>query len=257
MRRALALCFAAGDNGGAAVLDPAKVAGKIVVCDRGVNARVDKSLAVQEAGGIGMVLINTSAELGQRRPALRADRFTCRIADPRCDQRRTRAAARRDGDDRASTLVFNAPAPITAAFSSRGPLAAGGGDLLKPDVMAPGQDILARSRRPATGVATSTCSAERRCRLRTSRASAALLKQKFPSWSPMAVKSALMTSGLPTSVDRHRTRTRRSSSARVQGTCGRTAPPIPGLVFDHGINDWLAFLCGTTTGVSPATCTAL
>ena len=44
-----------------AVLDPAKVAGKIVVCDRGVTARVNKSLAVQEAGGVGMILVNTSA----------------------------------------------------------------------------------------------------------------------------------------------------------------------------------------------------
>src|SRR6476659_7250820 len=42
-----------------------------------------------------------------------------------------------------STIVFNAPAPFTASFSSRGPLRAGGGDLLKPDVIAPGQDILA------------------------------------------------------------------------------------------------------------------
>jgi hypothetical protein len=56
----VALCYAAADNGGAPVLDPAKVAGKIVLCDRGVTARVNKSLAVYEAGGIGMVLVNTS-----------------------------------------------------------------------------------------------------------------------------------------------------------------------------------------------------
>ncbi len=43
-----------------AVLDPAIVAGKIVVCDRGVTARVNKSLAVHEAGGVGMILVNTS-----------------------------------------------------------------------------------------------------------------------------------------------------------------------------------------------------
>ena len=30
-------------------LDPAKVAGKIVICDRGTNARVEKSQAVAEA----------------------------------------------------------------------------------------------------------------------------------------------------------------------------------------------------------------
>ncbi len=31
----------------------------------------------------------------------------------------------------------------------------------------------------------------------------------------------------------------------------------PGLVYDAGWNDWLAFLCGTTTGVSAATCNTL
>src|SRR6267378_1538980 len=56
----VALCYATIDNAGTRVLDPAKIAGKIVVCDRGVTGRVNKSLAVQEAGGIGMILLNTS-----------------------------------------------------------------------------------------------------------------------------------------------------------------------------------------------------
>ncbi len=42
-------------------LDPAKVTGKIVVCDRGVSARVDKSLQVKNAGGVGMILVNPTA----------------------------------------------------------------------------------------------------------------------------------------------------------------------------------------------------
>jgi hypothetical protein len=49
----VALCFLG-------TLDPAKTAGKIVHCDRGVNARVDKSAAVKEAGGVGMIMTNTS-----------------------------------------------------------------------------------------------------------------------------------------------------------------------------------------------------
>ena len=62
MRRALlaptptqvALCFACRDTvGGPGSLDPAKVAGKIVVCERGVTRGSNKSLAVQEAGGVG------------------------------------------------------------------------------------------------------------------------------------------------------------------------------------------------------------
>ncbi|MGD2027595.1 MAG: S8 family serine peptidase, partial [Anaerolineales bacterium] len=46
-----ALCFAD-------TLDPALVAGKIVVCDRGLIARIAKSAEVARAGGIGMVHAN-------------------------------------------------------------------------------------------------------------------------------------------------------------------------------------------------------
>ncbi|HEY7042854.1 MAG TPA: S8 family serine peptidase, partial [Nocardioidaceae bacterium] len=38
-------------------IDPAQATGKIVICDRGVNARVEKSSVVQAAGGVGMVLV--------------------------------------------------------------------------------------------------------------------------------------------------------------------------------------------------------
>ena len=53
------LCMSVGTNG-QPTLDPALVAGKIVMCTRGGNDRVDKSLAVKNAGGIGMVLIDPS-----------------------------------------------------------------------------------------------------------------------------------------------------------------------------------------------------
>jgi hypothetical protein len=39
-------------------LDPAKVKGKIVVCVRGPNRRIEKGETVRRAGGVGMVLIN-------------------------------------------------------------------------------------------------------------------------------------------------------------------------------------------------------
>ncbi len=59
---AVRLCFSDADNnptnGVVPVLDPALVAGKIVICERGVNARIDKSLAVANAGGVGMIQYN-------------------------------------------------------------------------------------------------------------------------------------------------------------------------------------------------------
>src|SRR5205085_7982616 len=39
-------------------LDSAKVTGKVVLCQRGVNPRIEKSLVVKNAGGVGMILYN-------------------------------------------------------------------------------------------------------------------------------------------------------------------------------------------------------
>lgn len=39
-------------------LDPSKVKGKIVICLRGINARVDKGEQALLAGAVGMVLVN-------------------------------------------------------------------------------------------------------------------------------------------------------------------------------------------------------
>ena len=62
-----AAVVADGQTGAAATvcapgsLDPAEVAGTIVVCARGVVDRVVKSAEVERAGGVGMVLVNLTA----------------------------------------------------------------------------------------------------------------------------------------------------------------------------------------------------
>ena len=138
-RRQLALCYGAADGG--AVLDPAKVAGKIVVCDRGVTARVE-----QEPGGPG----GRWRRDDPRQPvanSINADfHFVPTVHLQNTDRAAVKAYAATAGATATinqATIVSDAPAPFTATFSSRGPLPRGGGDLLKPDVIAPGQDILA------------------------------------------------------------------------------------------------------------------
>ena len=246
---ALALCFAAADNGGVAVLDPAKVAGKIVVCDRGVNARVNKSLAVQQAGGLGMLLLNTSAN------SVNADFHfvpTVHLQDTyRTAVKAYAATGGATATINASSLVYNVAAPFTASFSSRGPLRAGNGDLLKPDLIAPGQDILAGvSPAGYNGRLFDTLSG-------TSMSSphvaglAALFKELKPGWSPMAIKSALMTTGVdvldggtPPAAETNPVLIFRQGAGHVRPNNAMD----PGLVFDSGYNDWLNFICGTQPG---------
>ena len=246
----LALCYGAAD--GAVTLDPAKVAGKIVVCDRGVTARTNKSLAVKEAGGVGMVLANTSAN------SLNADLHwvpTVHIADT--NRAAVKAYAASPGATASiaqSIIVTNAPAPFTATFSSRGPLRAGGGDLLKPDLIAPGQDILAAvspigyNGRTFDLLSGTSMSSPHVAGL------AALMKELKPSWSPMAIKSALMTTGydvLDTGIS-EATKIFRQGAGHVRPM----AAADPGLVFDSNFGDWLSFICGVQpgggcTGVTP------
>lgn len=237
----LALCYGAAD--GATPLDPAKVAGKIVVCDRGVTARVNKSLAVKEAGGVGMVLVNvTPASLNADIHALPSVHVadTARAAIQAYASTAGATATIAEGQVTTGTVL----APTMASFSSRGPLRAGNGDLLKPDITAPGVDVLAAYSPVENGrnfdfLSGTSMSSPHIAGL------AALMKQKYPSWSPMAIKSALMTTAYQT--------TKTGTPGLVFGSpfdFGAGHVDInkavnPGLVFDSRYADWLGFLCGT------------
>ncbi|MFO7651458.1 MAG: S8 family peptidase [bacterium] len=252
------LCYSTADTGGVPVLDPAKIGGKVVVCDRGDTARVNKSLAVKEAGGVGMILLNTSVA------SLNADLHAVPSVHVQFDAA-TYAAIHDYAKTAGATATINqasitntAPAPVTASFSSRGPLQAGAGDLLKPDLIAPGVDILAGVAPPNNGgnlfdlYSGTSMSSPHVAGL------AALFKQKYPSWSPMAIKSALMTTGYDV-LDGGTPAPNTNPVLIFRQGAGHVDPPAamnPGLVFDSGFSDWLSFICsvqpgGGCTGVTP------
>ena len=236
-------CYSAANNGGVPTLDPAKVAGKIVVCDRGAIAFVDKASAVYAAGGIGVVFVNVpggSTELGPP-PATVIPAMKIAVASR--DAIRAYALPSNASATLSVTIKYDNPAPYTASFSSRGPSLAAQGNILKPDIMAPGVDVIAAVAPTIDNGGESFASYQG-----TSMATphiagiAALFKEAHPKWSPMAIKSALMTTAYDV-LDGSGT-IPAVAFRQGAGFVNPTAALDPGLVFDSDGSDWAAFLCG-------------
>ncbi|XP_020090216.1 subtilisin-like protease SBT1.4 [Ananas comosus] len=239
-------------------LDADKVAGKIVLCDRGLNARVEKGSAVKIAGGAAMILANTE-ENGEELIAdshLIPATMVGQIAGDKIRNYINSTASP------TATIVFRGtvigpspPAPKVASFSSRGPNYRAH-EILKPDVIAPGVNILAAW----TGASSPTDLDidPRRVEFNiisgTSMACphvsgiAALLHTAHPEWSPAAVKSAIMTTAYNLDNSGETIRdlaTGEESTPFVRGA-GHVDPNSaldPGLLYDAQVDDYIAFLC--------------
>ncbi len=261
------LCFSSP-----AVLDPAKVAGKVVICTRGNNARVDKSAAVLAAGGVGMVLVDNGGGLVAE--AHSVPTVHVNVADGAA----IKLYAATTGPT-ASLSAFGAgttAAPIMAGFSSRGPNT-GDANILKPDVTAPGVDVIAAvSSAGGTTVADATAARNDIAAgtlvpppawssyQGTSMSSphvagiALLLKQAHPTWSPAAIKSALMTTAYTTLNDgRPGADNGLLPWAQGAGHIDPNKATDPGLVYDAGKLEYDAYQCKVNrTSVTAADCAA-
>jgi len=161
---------------------------EIVVCDRGTYARVIKSLNVRNAGGSGMVLVNLAAD-GESVVA-DADHSVPATHLGAADGAALKAWLSSGSGHAASigatrTTNLAAFGDILNSSSSRGPIE---GDWLKPNLAAPGTNILA-----ATEGGTNSFAFMSGTSMATPHVAgaAALLLKAHPAWGPSEVTGAL------------------------------------------------------------------
>ena len=231
-----ALCFLG-------TLDPAKAAGKTVICDRGTNARVEKSQEVKAAGGTAMILVNvTAGSLDNDFHSVPTVHIDAQYRAALLDYVRTAGAgatATLVGDNVTGKVT---PTPQIAGFSSRGPILADGRDVIKPDVSAPGVAILAATHngpkeKPTFGFKSGTSMSSPQVA-----GLGALYLGEEPLASPAKIKSALMT----TAYNLVGANGQQTADTFAQGA-GHVDPKRyfnPGLVYENGIVDWAGYLEG-------------
>ncbi|KAF2317323.1 hypothetical protein GH714_020172 [Hevea brasiliensis] len=237
-------------------LEPALVHGKVVICDIGGIGSVEKGLVVRRAGGVGMILVNfvSVKELSAESHLLPTVAVGKKVGDLIKQYEKTdpnpRATLGFDG-----TVVNVQPSPMVADFSSRGPNPVTP-QILKPDIIAPGVNILAAW---SEAIGPSSLKLDNRIVKfnvisGTSMACphvsgiAALMKAAHPNWSPSAIKSAIMTTAY--NIDNTNSPIRdvvtgSSSNPWAYGS-GYVNPQkalSPGLVYDTSDEEYLKFWC--------------
>jgi subtilisin family serine protease len=232
----------------AGTLDPAKATGKVVVCDRGVVDRIAKGFEVKRAGGAALVLANVSPNSinGDYHPVPA-------VHVNQTDGNAVKAYIAAAGAAAAAKIL-----PLTAAekaaapqvpeitdFSSRGPSTTTGGDILKPDIAAPGNDVVAAVAPPSNfGRSWDFYSG-------TSMASphiagiGALLKALHPDWLPSEIKSAIMTSARDTVSSAG------DPFAQGAGFVNPNGAADPGLVYPTTPNEYRQYLVGLGVHFAP------
>ncbi|KAK6160022.1 hypothetical protein DH2020_003403 [Rehmannia glutinosa] len=146
-----------------------------------------------------------------------------------------------------SETTKNIDAPLVASFSSKGPnpIIA---DILKPDITAPGVEILA-AYSPVAPVSSNYISDERSVKYNVlsgtsmsaphAAGAAAYVKSVHPDWSPSAIKSAIMTTAWRMDPTKHK-------DAEFSYGAGHINPinaTNPGLIYETNKEDYIKMLC--------------
>ncbi|XP_058073330.1 subtilisin-like serine-protease S isoform X2 [Magnolia sinica] len=229
-------------------LNRTKARGKVLVCrhaESSTESKLAKSIVVKEAGGVGMILVDEgdkdiaipfvlpAALVG----AADGDRILSYINQTR----KPRALILP-----AKTVLGSQTAPRVASFSSKGPNTLTP-EILKPDITAPGLNILA-AWSPAVNKMNFNILSGTSMACPHVTGITALVKAVYPSWSPAAIRSAVMTTA--TVLDMNGKVIKANPEGRAanpfdygSGFVNPTGVLNPGLIYDMQPADYKTFLC--------------
>ncbi|KAL6569449.1 hypothetical protein OROMI_013963 [Orobanche minor] len=253
------LFYGTSCTNGSPSLSTQVVKGKIVICDTGGNNLwSEKGDIVKRFGGVGMILasLQNEGEDTYEDPHLLP---TLSLGASASDAIRKYGNSSSNATASVTFLgeTYHNRAPVVSAFSSRGPNSVDH-NIIKPDVTAPGMNILAAwpSNLSPTGLETDT----RRVRFNMLSGTSmscphvtgliALLKSRHKDLSPAAIKSALMTTayvvdsnGSPVSDGNFSIPKPADPFAFGSGHVHPERASDPGLIYDISPEDYLHYLC--------------
>ncbi|KAM7525661.1 hypothetical protein LguiA_015563 [Lonicera macranthoides] len=235
-------------------LNNTDVKGKVVVCERGGGiARIAKGQTVKDAGGAAMILLNQQLD----GDSTLADAHVLPATHVGYNAAVSILKYINSTSSPVATLVFKGTvigvdfAPEVTSFSSRGPSLESPG-ILKPDIIGPGVSILA-----AWPVSVDNATNEKATFNIISGTSmscphlsgiAALLKSSHPTWSPAAIKSAIMTTANLLNLDNAPIPDQNNLPADLfalgAGHVNPSRANDPGLIYDIQPEDYVPYLCG-------------
>ncbi|KAG0457300.1 hypothetical protein HPP92_022457 [Vanilla planifolia] len=237
-------------------LQKSQVMGKIVLCETDEYENLERSETVKAAGGAAMILMNRILD----GDTTNADSHSIPASHVGHADGQKILSYIHTTPNPTATIIFKGtqfgirPTPAVAAFSSRGPSLNNGG-ILKPDVVAPGVNILVASTKEISPSLTDNPNPAFEFAIGTSMATphvsgiAAMIKKLHTGWSPAAIKSAIMTTAY--ARDRHgeavKDQARGGNASWFAIGAGQVNPKKasdPGLVYDLQWEDYIPYLCG-------------
>jgi subtilisin family serine protease len=173
---------------------PGTFSGQIVVCERGVQARLAKSFNVRAAGAGGMILVNTAAEA----ESIFADSHfvpSVHLGFTDGELLRTWLRASTGARGSISGLALVQDPNVSDVLNNSSSRGSALDSYLKPDLAAPGTDVFAADLSSGIQSLTGTSMAAPHVA-----GSIALLRGLHPSWGVDEVESAIRTSALSNTV---------------------------------------------------------